>query len=241
MTERTARRPGARTSTRAHTGARPSRGVPMGMIGTGPALVLAPHTDDGEFGCGATIARLRKEDVDVVYVAFSAAEESVPAGLPRDTLRHEVKAATSVLGIPSEQCLVLDFKVRTFPSARQEILETMVELNRTYQPSVVFLPSPNDTHQDHAVVAAEGFRAFKRTTMLGYELPWNNLDFRTSCFVNVDEAFVQNKCDALARYVSQRHRSYASEEFVRALALMRGTQIGQRYAEAFEVIRWVIA
>ena len=41
-------------------------------------LVLAPHTDDGEFGCGGTMARLVDEGVDVRYVAFSIATRSLP-------------------------------------------------------------------------------------------------------------------------------------------------------------------
>ena len=39
-------------------------------------LILAPHTDDGEFGCGASIAKFIKEDKEVYYAAFSLAEES---------------------------------------------------------------------------------------------------------------------------------------------------------------------
>jgi hypothetical protein len=42
-------------------------------------------------------------------------------------------------------------------------------------------------------------------------------------------------------YQSQQHRSYANAEFIRSLALTRGVQIGKRYAEAFEVVRWVIS
>ena len=44
------------------------------------ALVLAPHTDDGEFGCGGTMARLVEEGTDVRYVAFSIATRSLPEG-----------------------------------------------------------------------------------------------------------------------------------------------------------------
>lgn len=203
-------------------------------------LVLAPHTDDGEFGCGATIARYIEEGARVVYVAFSAAEQSVLPHLPRDILRTEVRQATSVLGISDKDCLVFDFEVRSFPEQRQKILDKMIALQREYQPDMVFLPSIHDTHQDHKTIAEEGFRAFKRTTMLGYEVPWNNLDFRTSCFVDVSEEQLQKKIDALDKYQSQKHRNYANEEFVRSLALTRGVQIGRRYAEAFEVVRWVI-
>jgi LmbE family N-acetylglucosaminyl deacetylase len=200
-------------------------------------LVLAPHTDDGEFGCGGTIAKLTGEGHRVLYAAFSAAEQSVLPQYPPDILRHEVKDATKALGIYREDCLVLDFHVRNFPAQRQDILEEMVRLNKEYAPEMVFMPSLYDTHQDHAVIAGEGFRAFKKTTLFGYEVPWNNLVFKTSSFFALTERELQTKGNALKCYLSQQHRDYATEEFVRGLAVMRGTQVGQRYAEAFEVIR----
>jgi LmbE family N-acetylglucosaminyl deacetylase len=203
-------------------------------------LVLAPHTDDGEFGCGGTVAKFVRQGSRVVYVAFSAAEQSVLPHLPRDILRTEVRQATAALGIQNEDCLVFDFEVRRFPEMRQRILDRLIELEREYKPDMVFLPSVNDTHQDHQTIAHEGFRAFKRTTMLGYEVPWNNLDFRTSCFVEISDKDLEMKMAALAKYESQTHRTYADAQFVRSLALTRGVQIGKRYAETFEVVRWVI-
>jgi LmbE family N-acetylglucosaminyl deacetylase len=202
-------------------------------------LVLAPHTDDGEFGCGGTISKYLRDGWRVVYIAFSAAEQSVLPHLPHDILRIEVKCATKVLGIKPLDCIVLDFEVRKFPEQRQAILEEMVKLNREFQPNLVLLPSPNDTHQDHSVIAHEGFRAFKRTSLLGYEVPWNNLDFRTTCFVHLNQEDVDKKVAALLCYESQAHRVYASENVVRSQAVFRGTQIGTKYAEAFEVLRWI--
>ena len=49
-------------------------------------LVVAPHTDDGELGCGATIAKALEVGAEVQYVAFSTAKESVPAGMPENIL-----------------------------------------------------------------------------------------------------------------------------------------------------------
>lgn len=203
-------------------------------------LVLAPHTDDGEFGCGGSIAHFVKMGYRVVYVAFSAAEQSVITELPRDILRTEVLLATDVLGILKEDCIVLDFEVRRFPEFRQKILDKMLDLGKSYNPDIVLLPSVNDTHQDHRTIASEGFRAFKRTTMLGYEVPWNNLEFRTNCFVGLTERELELKIEALDKYESQKHRNYASADFVRSLAITRGVQIGKKYAESFEVIRWVL-
>ncbi len=203
-------------------------------------LTLAPHTDDGEFGCGGTLSRFIEQGAHVVYAAFSAPEQLVHPHLPRDVLRSEVRRATAALGINGDDCLVFDFPVRRFPEMRQEILDRMIDLDRRYKPDIVFLPSVNDTHQDHQTIAQEAFRAFKRTTMLGYEVPWNNLEFRTTCFVEISDAQLAVKIAALSKYESQQHRNYASAEFISSLASTRGVQIGKRYAEVFEVVRWVI-
>ena len=85
----------------------------------------------------------------------------------------------------------------------------MIQLGKQFTPDIVFLPSFNDTHQDHNTIAHEGFRAFKKTTMLAYEVPWNNLQFRTNCFVVLEEEHLQLKMKALNKYKSQKHRDYA--------------------------------
>ena len=203
-------------------------------------LILAPHTDDGEFGCGATIAKFISQGKEVFYVSFSSCEESVPDGLPIDILSKEVKEATELLGIKSSNLILLNYSVRKFPEFRQQILEDMVKLNKQINPDLVFLPSTNDTHQDHSTISNEGFRAFKKTTILGYEVPWNNLSFTTNTFSMLNEEHLLKKINALKCYKSQAHRTYANEEFIRSLAITRGTQIGGRYAESFELIRAII-
>jgi LmbE family N-acetylglucosaminyl deacetylase len=202
-------------------------------------LVLAPHTDDGELGAGGTIVKLIDSGAEVYYAAFSTAEESVPEGFPKDILKTEVKNATLRLGIRPERLLIYDYQVRKLNYVRQEILEELVRLRKQIDPDLVLLPSLNDIHQDHSTVAQEGLRAFKQRTILGYELIWNNLNFSTSCFVKLDNKHIKRKCEALKEYASQRHRDYTSEKFVYSLATARGVQIGNDYAEAFEVIRLI--
>jgi LmbE family N-acetylglucosaminyl deacetylase len=160
--------------------------------------------------------------------------------MPKDILKKEVRKATSVLGIPPRNLILFDYPVREFPLHRQDILEELVRLEKDIKPELIFLPSPNDTHQDHLVIAHEGFRAFKRASLLGYEIPWNNLTFNTNAFVFLEDKDLQKKIDALKCYKSQLDRFYASEDSVRSLARTRGTQIGTTYAEVFEVIRWII-
>ena len=202
-------------------------------------LILAPHTDDGEIGCGGTISMLCRHGLEIYYVAFSAAEKSVGKEWPRDILYSEVKKAVYRLGLKDENLTVLDFEVREFPRFRQEILEKMIDFDRKINPDIVFLPSTLDTHQDHQVISQEGFRAFKRKTILGYELLWNNLTFTTSSFFVLDEQDIKRKIEAVKCYKSQRNRYKNLPDTLKKLAELRGQQIKEKYAEAYEVIRIV--
>ncbi len=202
-------------------------------------LVLAPHTDDGEFGCGGTINKLISEGHEVYYVAFSACEQSVLPQFPSDVLITEVKAATIELGIKPENLILKDYEVRTFNYRRQDILDDIIKLRADIQPDMVFIPALTDIHQDHKTIAEEALRAFKFTTVLSYEMPWNNISFETSCFFKLNEDHMTAKVNALKKYESQAHRAYASENFIYSLATVRGVQISAKYAETFEVIRWI--
>ena len=203
-------------------------------------LVLAPHTDDGELGVGGTISRFIRQGAQITYVAFSTAEESVPDGYPKDILKVEVKNATLKLGIKEENLIVLNYPVRKLNFYRQEILDKLIELRNKNKFDLLFIPSSNDIHQDHSTVTTEAVRAFKTITILGYELIWNNLSFNTTCFIELEECDILNKMNALKEYKSQNKRDYMSESFIYSLASVRGVQVGKKYAEVFEVIRWMI-
>lgn len=203
-------------------------------------LILSPHTDDGEFGCGGSIAKFVEEGKEVYYAAFSTAEESLPPELPSNILEVEVRKATKILGIPPENLMVYNFQVRKLNYIRQEILEELVKIKREIEPDLVFMPSPADLHQDHHTVAMEGMRAFKQRSILRYEIPWNNITFHTMAFVRLEKRHVEKKIEALKAYESQSDRFYATEDFIRSLARTRGVQIGTEYAETFEAIRLVL-
>ena len=50
------------------------------MITPQRVLVMSPHTDDAELGCGGTMARWIEEGAEVYEAAFSTAELSLPEG-----------------------------------------------------------------------------------------------------------------------------------------------------------------
>ena len=203
-------------------------------------MVLAPHTDDGELGCGGTIAKLSSEGKEVFYAAFCLCSKALPKSFPSNTLELECQKATSILGIPSSRLILFNYEVRELPQFRQQILEELLKLNKDVHPEMVLLPAASDIHQDHQVIHQEGMRAFKNTTFAGYELPWNNYSIRTNFFVRISEADLAKKLESLKAYESQSGKSYMNPDFMRSLAKVRGVQANSSYAEAFEIYRWMI-
>ncbi|MDV6328081.1 PIG-L deacetylase family protein [Idiomarina sp. Sol25] len=203
-------------------------------------IVLAPHTDDGEIGAGGYIAKLIEEGAEVHYLAFSAAEDSVPKDFERDVLRKEVLEATSCLGISENHVTVLDYSVRKLEYRRQDVLEDLIKVRKSNNYDLVLVPNSQDIHQDHRTVHEEALRAFKGTSVFGYELLWNNFSVQHDIFVGLSTEHLEKKINALKCYHSQFGRSYVNEKFVRSLATVRGTQVGFELAECFEAIRLVM-
>lgn len=206
-------------------------------------LVLSPHTDDAELGCGGTIIKLMEDGHEIFWVVFSTAVDSLAPGLPKDTLKREYFNVIEDLRLKKDHCKVFDFKVRNLNNYRQEILEDLVETRNQYNPNLVIGPSLNDHHQDHQVIAHEMVRAFKAaSSIICYELPWNHISFNTQCFNKLNKEQIERKCAILGNYRSQiiKGKPYFSKEFIYGLARTRGIQCNSEYAEAFEVVRWML-
>ena len=102
------------------------------------------------------------------------------------------------------------------------------------------VPSSYDNHQDHQVIYQECFRAFKKTSILGYEMPWNNRTFSTDVFVKLTKENLDEKFKMLDCYKTQGERVFMNKDYIFDVARTRGLQIDVDYAECYEAIRVVI-
>lgn len=206
-------------------------------------LILSPHTDDAELGCGGSIVKFLNRGDDIFWIVFSTAEDSLPEGLPKNTLKDEFINVVQSLNLNAESYSICNFKVRYLHEHRQKILDKLIEVRKSFNPDLVIGPSINDFHQDHQIVANEMIRAFKTTSsVISYELPWNHVTFNTQMFIKLNDDYIFKKCNLLMNYKSQflKDRPYFSREYIHGIAMTRGIQCNSKYAEAFEVIRWMI-
>jgi LmbE family N-acetylglucosaminyl deacetylase len=207
-------------------------------------LIISPHTDDAELGAGGFISKLIEEGYNIYWAVFSIAEESVPEGMPKDVLKKEFINVIKNAGLEESHVFIENIPVRRFDEKRQEILEKMVAWRNCINPDLIITTSTFDQHQDHQVIANESIRAFKGSaSIIGYELPWNMSHARTDLLFKLESRHIDKKWRMLREYKSQsegKKRPYFEEEFIYSLARVRGVQCNHRYAEAFEMIRWVM-
>lgn len=197
-------------------------------------LVLGAHPDD-EMGCSGTIARLARAGASVHVVVFSRCSD-----LNGPELVEEWSNGLDALGVGREQAKIHDLPNRQLPDWRQEILVVLDSLLLIGY-DLILCPATFDSHQDHATVAEEARRAFKHSTVLGYELPVNAMmDTRLSAYTALSEVDMQAKQLHAAQFQSQKAKPYMNRDYINGLARVRGVQSGTTFAEAFEVIRWVI-
>lgn len=197
-------------------------------------LFLGAHPDDIELGCGALIADIAGQ-TDIHCMTFSDNRKN-------PELQHlvpEHNDSMRVLGLRDDQVEIGQFETRRFPDARQEILEKMLQLRRQLQPEIVFVHTAQDIHQDHVTVTQEAMRAFRGTTVLGFDVLRSSYGFFPHFLVEVSEFGVEKKIAALAAYTTYANRYYFSPEVIRATAIRHGALAERPFAEGFDIIRIV--
>jgi len=197
-------------------------------------LFVGAHPDDIEIGCGALLASV-SSTAEVLCVTLSENREKPE----HKHLVDEHYRSMAVLGVAAERAIVESFETRNFPRDRQAILEYLYELNRTHRPDIVFVHSQADIHQDHAVVTMEALRAFRGTTVLGFDVLRSSYGFFPDFLVEVSKGDVEKKILALSKYENYSDKYYFDREIVRATLIRHGALAERPFAEGFDILRIV--
>ncbi len=193
---------------------------------------IGAHPDDIELGAGALIAQIVSQ-ADVRCVTLSDNKKNPDL----QNLVEEHYASMAVLGVPREKVILGEFETRRFPHARQEILEYMIKLNREFNPDIVFVHTRADIHQDHGTVTEEALRAFRGTTVLGFDVIRSSYGFFPNFLVEVSESDVQKKIDSLKEYKTYASRYYFEADLTRSTLVRYGAIAERPYAEGFDILR----
>ena len=198
-------------------------------------LCLAPHGDD-EYTCSGTLSRFIEEGKEIFYAAFAFYEGPAPKN-SWATKITETRTALKILGIKDENSSLFNFPVRRLDEHKQTILDTLINLKNKIVPDLVLVPALSDIHQDHRMITEGALRAFRYSSIFGYESIRNIIASQHICYIKFEERHLDKKLAVFKCYKSQSTRIYWDEAYLKDLARIRGIQIAEKYAEVFEVIK----
>jgi LmbE family N-acetylglucosaminyl deacetylase len=199
-------------------------------------LFIGAHPDDIEIGCGALLHRIAPQ-TDVLCVTLSDNQKNP---LLKNVV-NEHHQSMDVLGVPKSSLIVGEFSTRVFPDARQEILEYMLKLRKDFSPDLIFVHSKQDIHQDHNIITEEALRAYRGITVLGFDVIRSSYGFFPHFLVEVNEADVAAKIEALNQYKTYADKYYFDPALIRAIMIRHGALAERPFAEGFDILRIVSA
>lgn len=217
-------------------------------------LIVAPHADDEVLGCGGIIQKYSNDGINVYVAIMTNAHVGAPNLFPAENIkrvRGEALKAHQFLKV--KDSFFLDFpapRLETHPS--YEISDVLASIIRKNNIDTLFIPHKGDIHKDHVViyysslVAARPINNCPVKEILAYETlsetewaaPNGNEYFIPTVYIDISDS-LPNKLKAMSFFTSQlksppHPRSLATIE---QLAMLRGSTVGCKYAEAFMLVR----
>lgn len=206
-------------------------------------LAIGAHFDDIELGCGGALARhVAQGDNVFVFVAtlsgFSNHRGEIVRG--NDVAQSEAEAAMRVLGINKLVCGSFKTLEVEFEDSLNMQIVRLVEEHRI---DLVYTHWTGDVHHDHQAVARASLHSCRHVPrMLMYRSNWyhSTQDFRGNFYVDISSYWAVKERAILAHESEVERTGHKWISFFKNEAENAGQKIGVRFAESYEVVKWLI-
>ena len=205
-------------------------------------LAIGAHFDDVELGCGGALARHAKQGDNVyVFVATVSgfANQYNQAVRTNESALEEAHTAMAVLGVKEMLC-------GNFKTLEVEFVDALnIEILKIVQEKKidqVYAHWTGDIHHDHQAVAKASLHSCRHVPrLLMYRSNWyhSTLEFRGNFYTDITP-YWEIKAKAIHAHVTEVDRT--GEKWIRFFkneAENAGQRIGVKYAEVFEVVKWL--
>ncbi len=223
-------------------------------------LVIGAHPDDDVLGCAGVIYKLQKKGakIRILFIGegsscrFNSADHSKLEC--KNAILDREKAAKRALDfINVKNITFLHNPCGRFDTVPLIDIGKSIELEiADFCPDTIFTHSNVDANNDHRITFQATLQATRPgalnhvAVLLSYEVPssteWRFINtFQPNYFVEITKE-IDSKIMAVNAYSSEvkPFPFPRSPENIRALAVIRGSQSGVAYAEAFEIIRGIL-
>ncbi len=197
-------------------------------------LAIGPHPDDIELGCFGSLAKFAKEGNEIHFLVLTKGEGGT---LKDDRIKESEESAGLI-----KACLHFEALRDRYISDGLETITVIEKYIREIDPKMVFIPTGNDTHQDHRATFYASLVACRLVNeVYAYETPSTSRNFVPNFFVDISD-FIHLKLQAVQVHSSQGGKGYMADRAIRGLAQYRAFDIllNDKYVEGFEVIKIVL-
>ena len=197
-------------------------------------MAIGAHPDDIETGCAGTLLyHMDKGDNVSVLVTTRGGY----ADRPWAKIKSEYENAEKILGV---KYIVLDHPIANYEFNRATVreLDSIIE---EHDIDTIYCTWYGDCHQDHQQVfrnALSSSRKSRVNNLYCYELgnysSRTHKVFKPQLYVDITK-YIEKKLEAVKAYKSYFNDNGAIEK-IRLLSQLRGTSIGVKNAEAYEIV-----
>lgn len=217
-------------------------------------IVISAHPDDEVLGAGGTLLKHKKNGDNIYWLITTNISEQQGFSKERvESRQAEIKKVAEELGV--KKTFLLNYPTMTLSSS--SIIEMVPKISKAFlevEPEIIYCLNRSDAHSDHritfdAVMACtKSFRYPFIKQVLMYECISEtefapNLPekvFIPNYFVDISE-YMNEKLEIMKIYDSEigKHPFPRSIKNIEALAIFRGASVGVKYAESFQLIKYI--
>ena len=224
-------------------------------------LVISAHPDDDILGCGGTLSKLARSGskIRVIFIAEGTTCRFNNCEIVSDEIKIAIKNREDCARRALSSLDIDDFCFYNLPCGRLDQVP-IIEINKiieneimNFQPDTIFTHSHKDANSDHRRVIESVIMATRPGAqnlvkrVYSYEIlsttEWKFIDsFRPNYFIKLNKSDIDSKITAFKHYSSESRQFPfpRCSKGIKTLANMRGMQCGQKYAEAFEIVREIV-
>ena len=221
-------------------------------------LTVTAHPDDEILGFGGSAFALTNKGHIVNNLILSGNVEARRHRPEQEELiKHAAKAQKIVGAQPPIMGSFPNIKFNSIPHL--DLVQFIEKYIEEINPDVVITHHPYDLNNDHyhtSIACQAAVRLFQRKPLkplsalyfmeipssTDWAFPMDGQKFKPDTFIEINEEGLARKLEALYAYegVMRKYPHPRSNEVIRALAVLRGSQVGRNLCEGFQTAMNVI-
>lgn len=222
------------------------------VMGIRKVLVIAPHPDDETLGCGGTLLKHRDSGDELYWLIITTAKDVEKWGYEKIKKREkEIEKVSEIYNFKE----VINLELETTKLQEYSfnlIVEKVNQVLNTIKPSILYVNNRSDIHTDHRIVFDATMSATKtfKTPFIEYIFMYETLSETNFTPPLIYNAFLPNFYTDISNYLEEKinimkiyesemgiHPFPRSEDSIRSLAILRGSEANFKYAEGFMLLR----